>query len=157
MPTDQKSIPLLLDRERPLLMIMDGHAMIHRAYHAISGRQHLNTRSGEDTTAVFGFSNTFLKAIGDLRPSHCIMTFDTPAPTFRHEMFKDYKSHRPPTPPELVPQFDRIRQLMDAFKIPLMEVPGYEADDVIGTLAGNNAGHFSNGTFSEAAIIIQIS
>ena len=132
---EEKTLPLPLTGERPLLMIMDGHAMVHRAYHAISVRQSLTTRSGEDTTAVFGFANTFLKALEQLRPSHCVMAFDPPGPTFRHQMFQEYKAHRPSTPPALVPQFHRIRQLMEAFNVPLLEVPGYEADDVIGTLA----------------------
>ena len=132
---EEKTLPLPLAGERPLLMIMDGHAMVHRAYHAISVRQSLTTRSGEDTTAVFGFANTFLKALEQLHPSHCIMAFDPPGPTFRHQMFQEYKAHRPSTPPALVPQFDRIRQLMEAFNIPLLEAPGYEADDVLGTLA----------------------
>ena len=65
--THEETLPLPLTRDRPLLMIMDGHAMVHRAFHAISVRQNLTTRSGEDTTAVFGFSNTFLKAIQQLQ------------------------------------------------------------------------------------------
>ncbi|MEE8158377.1 MAG: DNA polymerase I [Dehalococcoidia bacterium] len=133
--THEETLPLPLTRDRPLLMIMDGHAMVHRAFHAISVRQNLTTRSGEDTTAVFGFSNTFLKAIQQLQPTHCIMAFDPPGPTFRHQMFREYKAQRPSTPPQLKHQFDRIRQLMAAFNVPLLEVSGYEADDVLGTLA----------------------
>ena len=73
--------------------------MVHRAFHAISPGQNLTTREGEDTTAVYGFSNTFLRAIADFQPTHCIIAFDTPAPTFRHEMFDEYKAHRPPDSP----------------------------------------------------------
>ena len=124
-----------LKRDKPLLMIMDGHAMVHRAFHAISTTQSLTTRDGEDTTAVFGFSNTFLRAINDLHPTHCIIAFDTSKPTFRHEMFPEYKAQRPPTPPALRHQFDRVKQLMAAFNIPRLEAPGFEADDVLGTLA----------------------
>ena len=128
-------LSLPLQRDKPFLMIMDGHAMVHRAFHGISPGQNLTTRDGEDTTAVYGFSNTFLKAIADFQPTHCIIAFDTPAPTFRHEMFDEYKAHRPPTPPELRHQFDRVKQLMAAFNIPRLEVPGFEADDVLGALA----------------------
>ena len=136
--TEEKTIPMALSREHPLLMIMDGHAMVHRAWHAIAVRQHLTTsRTGEDTTAVFGFSNTFIKAIEEWNPSHCIMAFDLPGPTFRHELYEAYKAQRPSAPPELVHQFERIRQLMAAFHIPVLEAEGYEADDVIGTLCRN--------------------
>ena len=126
---------LPLKRDKPFLMIMDGHAMVHRAFHAISPGQNLTTREGEDTTAVFGFSNTFLRAIADFQPTHCIIAFDTPTPTFRHEMYDEYKAHRPPTPPELRHQFDRVKQLMAAFNIQRIEAPGFEADDVLGALA----------------------
>lgn len=132
---NQQALPLKDSRKNPLLMIMDGHAMVHRAFHAISIRQSLTTRSGEDTTAVYGFSNTFLKAIDNINPTHCIMAFDPPGPTFRHEMFNEYKAQRPPTPPQLKHQFGRVRQLMSAFNIPVIEALGYEADDVLGTLA----------------------
>ncbi len=133
--TQEMPLSLPLTRNTPLLMIMDGHAMVHRAFHAISTRQNLTTRSGEDTTAVYGFSNTFLRAIGDLKPTHCIIAFDRSEPTFRHRMFPEYKAQRPPTPPQLKHQFHRVRQLMTAFNIPVMEAPGFEADDVLGTLA----------------------
>ncbi|MBM3924983.1 MAG: DNA polymerase I [SAR202 cluster bacterium] len=128
------NLTLPLGRDKPLLMLMDGHAMVHRAFHAISVRQALTTRSGENTSAVFGFSNTFLRAINDLKPTHCIMAFDTHGPTFRHSMFIEYKAHRPAAPSEMVPQFERVKQLMAAFNIPVVEMPGLEADDIIGTL-----------------------
>ena len=136
MPTgNEGTIPMLEPRERPLLMIIDGHALVHRSWHAISVRQHLSvSKTGENITAVFGFSNTFLKAIEEWTPSHCAITFDLPTPTFRHLKYQDYKAQRPEAPPELRPQFDRIRQLMRAFNVPIFEVEGYEADDVIGTL-----------------------
>ena len=126
---------LPLKRDKPLLMIMDGHAMVHRAFRGIAAGQNLVTRHGEDTTAVYGFSNTFLRAIQDLEPTHCVIAFDTPQPTFRHEMFAEYKAQRPPTPPELRKQFDRVKQLMAAFNVPRLEAPGFEADDILGTLA----------------------
>ena len=125
------TMPML--EEKPLLILMDGHALVHRAWHAI--RQPLNVGStGEEVRAVYGFLNTFLRTLSDWNPTHVAMTFDLPGPTFRHLQFEDYKAHRPPTPPELRSQFGRIRQLMEAFRIPVYESEGYEADDVLGTL-----------------------
>ena len=119
--------------EKPLLMIMDGHALVRRAWHGM--REPLNVRAtGEEVTAVFGFLNTFLKAINDWKPTHCVITFDVSAPTFRHKQYAEYKAHRPPTPPELRSQFVRVRQLMESFKVPIKEMEGFEADDVMGTL-----------------------
>ena len=132
---NEGTIPMLEPSERPLLMIMDGHALVHRSWHAISVRQHLSvSKTGENITAVFGFANTFLKAIEEWTPTHCAIAFDLPTPTFRHLKYQAYKAQRPEAPPELRPQFDRIRQMMRAFKVPIFEVEGFEADDVIGTL-----------------------
>ncbi|MCE2456682.1 MAG: DNA polymerase I [Dehalococcoidia bacterium] len=124
--------PNLPDR-KPLLILMDGHALVHRAWHAI--REPLNVRAtGEDVRAIFGFLNIFLKTLNDRNPTHIAIAFDVSAPTFRHEQYEEYKAHRPPTPPELRPQFDRVRELMRAFRVPIFEMAGYEADDVLGTL-----------------------
>ena len=93
---NQATMPLLPSREDSLLMLIDGHAMVHRSWHAISMRQHLTVGStGEDITAVYGFTNTFLKAIQEWNPTHCAIAFDLPAPTFRHQMFAEYKAQRP--------------------------------------------------------------
>ena len=129
------TMSMLSPRERPLLMIIDGHALVHRSWRAISVRQHLSvSKTGEDITAVFGFANTFLKALQEWTPTHCAVAFDVAAPTFRHKQYADYKAQRPPTPPELKGQFGRIKQLVEVFNVPIFEVEGYEADDVIGTL-----------------------
>ena len=125
-------LPKLSER-KPLLLLMDGHALVHRAWHAI--REPLNVRAtGEDVRAIFGFLNIFLKTLNDRHPTHVAIAFDVSAPTFRHEQFEEYKAHRPPTPAELRPQFDRVKELMAAFRVPIFEQPGYEADDVLGTL-----------------------
>ena len=122
----------MLDR-KPLLLLMDGHAVAHRAWHAI--REPLNVQAtGQDVRAVFGFLNTFLKTLSDRSPTHVAVAFDVSAPTFRHERFADYKAHRPSTPPELWPQFDVIKEVMTAFGVPIYEQAGIEADDVLGTL-----------------------
>ena len=125
--------PLLEPEGRPLLVLIDGHALVHRAFHAI--REPLSVAAtGEDVSAVYGFLNAFLRALWEWKPTHCVVTFDVSAPTFRHEAFAEYKAHRPPTPPELRGQFGRVRQFMEAFGVPVMEQAGFEADDLLGAL-----------------------
>lgn len=114
------------------LMLIDGHALVHRAYHALPV---LSTSEGELTNAVFGFASMLLKAIDTLHPSHVIMAMDRPTPTFRHQSFADYKATRPRTPPELVGQFQRVREVAAAMNIDIYEMDGFEADDVLGTLS----------------------
>ena len=129
------TMPLFPQERQPLLMIMDGHAMVHRSFRAISTQRNLtSSATGEDTTGVFGFANVFLRALQEWNPAYCAIAFDTPVPTFRHEQFSEYKAQRPPTPPELRSQFDRVKQLMAAFGVPVFEMDGWEADDVIGSL-----------------------
>ena len=131
--TPAGAAPLLDAPANPLLILIDGHALVHRAFHAI--REPLTVqRSGEDVSAVYGYLNAFLRTIEDWQPSHCIVAFDVSAPTFRHQAFAEYKAHRPPTPPELRGQFGRVRQLMQAFGVPIFEAPGFEADDLLGSL-----------------------
>ena len=137
MSTNQdQTFPLFANERPPLLMLMDGHAMVHRSFRAISTQRHLSISStGEDTTGVYGFTNVFLRALQDWKPTYCAIAFDTSAPTFRHERFEEYKAQRPSMPPELRPQFDRVKQLMTGFGVPIFEAEGYEADDIIGTLS----------------------
>ena len=117
----------------PLLMLMDGHAMVHRAWHAI--REPLTIqKTGEQVQGVYGFLNSFLWALEELKPTHCAITFDLSKPTFRHLEFDAYKAQRPPSPPELRKQFPHVREIMQAFGVPILEHEGYEADDVIGTI-----------------------
>ncbi len=133
MTTVAGAAPLLEAEGSPLLILIDGHALVHRAHHAI--RDPLTVQSsGEVVSGVYGFLNMFLRTIEEWKPTHCIVTFDVSAPTHRHTAFPDYKAHRPPTPPELRPQFDRVRQFMEAFSVPVFEMAGYEADDLLGTL-----------------------
>ena len=133
---DQETQQEPRQEKQPLLMLMDGHAMVHRSFHAISVQRHLTVRStGEDVTGVYGFTNVFLRALQDWNPTYCGIAFDTSAPTFRHERFEEYKAQRAEMPPELRPQFGRVKQLMQAFNVPIFELDGYEADDVIGTIS----------------------
>ena len=122
----------MLDK-KPLLILMDGHAMVYRAWHAI--QQPLNvSRTGEDVRAVFGFLNTFLYSLSEWEPTHCTIAFDLSGPTFRHRQYDEYKAQRPPMPPELRTQVDRVREMMRVFGVPIFEQEEYEADDVLGTL-----------------------
>ena len=119
--------------EKRLLVLFDGNALVHRAYHALPP---LTVRkTGETVGAVYGFASMLLRVFSDLKPTHCAVAFDRPSPTFRHQLFKDYKAHRPPAPDELVSQLGRVRELVKTFNIPVFELEGYEADDVLGTLS----------------------
>ena len=118
---------------KPLLVLFDGNALIHRAFHALPPLA--VTRTGEPTGAVSGFATMVLKVLSELKPTHCAVAFDHPSPTFRHKEFAAYKAHRPPAPEDLKRQFKRVHQLVDAFNIASFEVEGYEADDILGTLA----------------------
>ncbi len=135
----QMSMPMSFGgaiRQNPLLLLIDGHAMVHRSFRAISVSRSLTvSSSGEDVTGVYGFASVFLRALNEWQPTHVAVAFDTPTPTFRHERFAEYKAQRPPSPPELRPQFDRVKELMAAFAVPVYELPGWEADDIIGTLS----------------------
>ncbi|MBN1401267.1 MAG: DNA polymerase I [Anaerolineae bacterium] len=113
------------------LMLIDGHALAYRAYHAIPP---LSGPSGEPTNATFGYANILLKAIDDHQPDYVVATFDA-GRTFRHEEYEEYKATRLETPGDLRPQFGRIQQLTETLGIPIFMVEGYEADDLLGTLA----------------------
>ena len=121
------------EQKKQLLVLFDGNALIHRAFHALPPFSVRKT--GEATGAVYGFANMVLKVLGELKPSCCAVAFDYPAKTFRHKEYPEYKAHRPPAPEELKSQFKRVRQLVDAFNIPSIELEGFEADDILGTLA----------------------
>jgi len=121
---------------KPRLVLFDGNAIVHRAYHAFEKTRPLTvSKTGEMVSAVYGFAQMLLKTINDLKPTHYAIAFDKRAPTFRHQLFDQYKAHRPPTPDELVNQLGRVRQLVEVFPIPIFELDGYEADDVLGTLS----------------------
>jgi len=124
--------------DKPLLVLFDGNALLHRAFHALPP---LTLRkSGEMVGAVYGFAQMLLKVINELKPSHYAIAFDMKGPTFRHKLFDQYKIHRPETPQELVGQLGRVRELVEAFNIPIFEMEGYEADDLLGTLSNQASG-----------------
>ena len=119
--------------QKSLLVLFDGNAIIHRAFHALPPLT--VSKTGEPIGAVYGFITMLFKAINELKPTHYAIAFDRPAPTFRHKLFDQYKAHRPKTPDELIGQLGRIREVVEAFHIPIFELDDYEADDVLGTLS----------------------
>ena len=114
------------------LFLIDGHAHCYKAFYAIP---HLSSPDGRPTNAVYGFTGMLLKVLKEQKPDYIAAVFDTPAPTFRHEQFAEYKAQRKPMPDDLRPQIDLIKEVVEAANVTMLAVPGYEADDVIGTLA----------------------
>jgi DNA polymerase-1 len=114
------------------IAFFDGNALVHRAYHAVKP---LTTSQGELTNAVFGFATMLLKTFGDHHPDCGAVAFDKRAPTFRHEAYAEYKANRTRMAEDLAPQFERVRELVQAFGMPIFEQAGFEADDLLGTLA----------------------
>ncbi|MCC6148243.1 MAG: DNA polymerase I [Anaerolineaceae bacterium] len=120
----------------PVLYLIDGHALAYRTFFALTAgsSERLQTRSGEPTAGIFGFASVLLRLLEQERPEYLAVAFDT-GKTFRNTIFPDYKATRAKMPDDLRPQIERIRQLVDAFGFPRLEVEGYEADDVLGTVA----------------------
>jgi len=121
------------------LFLIDGTALAYRSYFAFIRNPLINSK-GENTSAVFGFTNSILKIIKDENPDYIGVVFDTGKPTFRHEMYPEYKATREKMPDEMRPQLGRIKEVIEAFNIPVLEMEGFEADDVMGTLAEKVSG-----------------
>lgn len=118
--------------KKKTFVIIDAMALAYKAYFAFINRP-LKTKTGEPTSAVYGFINQVFKIIEDTRPDYIAVATDSKEKTFRHEKYEKYKSTREEMPEDMVPQIKRIRELIEAFKIPLYIKPGFEADDIIGT------------------------
>ncbi|MBP6334846.1 MAG: DNA polymerase I [Bacteroidia bacterium] len=116
------------------LFLLDAMALIYRAYFAFSNNHRINSK-GQNTSAVFGFTNTLLDVLKKEKPTHIAVVFDTAAPTSRHEEFTEYKANRQEIPEDLASAIPIVVKLCEAFRIPVLAMDGYEADDVIGTLA----------------------
>lgn len=114
--------------------IIDGTALSYRSYFAFI-RNPLITSKGENTSAVFGFTLSILRLIKEEKPDYLVITFDSKEPTFRHKMYPEYKATREKMPNEIIDALPRIDQVVDALRIPTIQMPGYEADDIMGTLA----------------------
>ena len=124
------------------LLLIDAYAMIFRAYYAFIKAPRMNSK-GENTSAVFGFCVTLEDLVKKINPTHLGVAFDPKGGTFRHEAYEQYKAQRPETPEDIRKAVPVIKQLLEAMNIPVLEVPGFEADDVIGTLSvlGEKAGY----------------
>jgi DNA polymerase-1 len=116
------------------LFLLDAYALIFRAYYAFIKNPRV-TSKGLNTSAVFGFLLALEEVLQKQKPTHLAVVFDTPTPTFRHEMYKEYKAHRDATPEDIIKAVPYIKRLIEAYKIPVIDYPGFEADDVIGTLS----------------------
>ena len=116
------------------LFLLDGMAILFRGYFALINA-HLSARNGEPTGGTFAFVTALISLLEQEEPDLIAVAWDTAEPTFRHIQFTDYKAHRPEFPPEMVPQLARVKEIVKLFHIPSLEMPGFEADDIIGTLA----------------------
>lgn len=116
------------------LVILDGHAILHRAFHAIPP---LTTENGVLINAVFGFTSMLLRVMSDLKPTHLAVVFDRPRPTFRKKLFEGYQKKRPKMDETLIPQIEIVHKVVSALGLSIFELDGFEADDLIGTIAVN--------------------
>ncbi len=120
------------EEERKRLVLLDTHAILHRAYHALPD---FSTAKGEPTGALYGLSSMLLRILKDLKPDYIAACYDLPGGTFRHEAYDGYKAQRKKTDDDLVVQIERSRDIFTAFNIPIFQKEGFEADDLLGTLA----------------------
>ncbi|MBP5994040.1 MAG: DNA polymerase I [Candidatus Moranbacteria bacterium] len=121
-----------MENKPKTLVLLDGNALIHRAYHALPP---LTTKTGETVHAVYGFTMTLLSVLEKFRPEYIAASFDLHGPTFRDELYAEYKATRTAAPDDLYAQIPRVKEMTTAFNIPIYELPGYEADDCVGTIA----------------------
>src|SRR3989338_6803988 len=119
-------------KEKPkLLVLLDAHAIIHRAYHALP---EFLSSSGMTTGVIYGFATMLMRIIGELKPDYIAACYDRPEKTFRHEAYDGYKAGRVKADDALILQLQRSREIFEAFNISIYDAPGFEADDVIGTI-----------------------
>lgn len=116
------------------LFLLDAYALIYRAYYAFIRNPRINSK-GQNTSAVFGFVNTLEEILRKENPTHIAVVFDSPLPSFRHIKYEEYKAQREPTPEDIKASIPIIKEILQTYNIPILEIPGYEADDVIGTIA----------------------
>ena len=133
------------------LVLIDGNAILHRAFHAIPP---LTSPDGSIVNAVYGFTSIVIRLIHDLNPSFLAVSFDRAAPTFRKKIFKDYQIKRPKMDDTLIPQIEKVHEVVRAFNIPIFEMDGFEADDVIGTIVHSIKSQKKNGKSDIEQIII---
>lgn len=134
----KQSVPIRQTIRAHRFVLIDGHAILHRAFHAFP--QTLTTRKGELVNAVYGFTRMLFAVIEDLQPEYLAVAFDLPKPTFRHKEFLGYQAQRPRTDEALSGQIERVWEVVRALKLPIYTAEGFEADDVIGSLAAQATG-----------------
>ncbi len=117
------------------MLLVDGYSMLFRAFYATAYGKMMTTKKGIPTNAIYGFANMLQKAIDIVQPDYLVVAFDAGKSTFRNEIFSDYKGTRKSAPEELIPQFQLVRDYLDSFNIKYIEKQGFEADDIIGTIA----------------------
>jgi len=122
----------IMAAKKKTIYLIDGNSYIYRAYHAI---RHLSTTKGLPTNATLGFTKMLLKLLSEQKPEHMAIVFDARGPTFRHKIYEAYKANRPPMPEDLAVQIPYIKKVVEGMNILSLELAGYEADDIIGTLA----------------------
>ncbi|WP_250030546.1 DNA polymerase I [Paractinoplanes maris] len=122
------------DAQTPRLLLLDGHSLAYRAFHALP-KENFSTQTGQHTNAVFGFTSMLINMLRDEKPTHIVVAFDVSRVSFRTEKYPEYKAGRSATPPEFQGQVSLVKEILDALRIPYVEKPGFEADDVIATLA----------------------
>lgn len=123
----------LPSKDRKIFLAIDANAIIHRAFHAYP--PNLQTEDGLQVNAVYGFTTMLLTALEEFEPDYVMCAMDTSEPTFRHEIYPDYKGTRPPTDQSLIDQMPMVEEVLNSFNIPVIKKPGYEADDILGTVA----------------------
>jgi DNA polymerase-1 len=128
-----------MGKNNQTIYLIDASSYIHRAYHAIKG---LSNSKGLPTNAIFGFTKMLIKLLDEKSPDYVAVAFDARGPTFRHEIFKDYKATRPPMPEDMAVQIPYIKEVVAGLDVAMFEKQGYEADDIIATIAmlGSNQG-----------------
>lgn len=119
----------------PRVVLIDGNSILNRAFYGIMGSNMLKTEDGTYTNAVYGFLAIMFKILENLEPGYMAVAFDLKAPTFRHKMYSEYKGTRKGMPDELAMQLPIIKEVLTAMNIKIIEKEGYEADDILGTLA----------------------
>lgn len=130
--------------EKHKLMLVDGMALLFRGYYATAYRGSIRrTSSGIPTNGIYTFVRYLLDAIQTFNPTHVVCCWDMGKTTFRTELFSEYKANRPEPPPDLIPQFDLVKKVTESFNIPNIGIKGYEADDVIGTIAVNHTSEYN--------------
>src|SRR6266702_3097284 len=133
-PTQETTPPAQAAEHGGRLLLLDGHSLAYRAFFALPV-ENFSTTTGQPTNAVYGFTAMLINVLRDETPTHIAVAFDLAAPTFRHEAYADYKATRSETPTDFRGQVSLIREVLEALRIPTVEEPGFEADDVIATLA----------------------